>query len=182
MSPWRLQTTPEKITPEVLDFCKTLGPEDPFYVKGVIPGWAKHQQCYANVLQAINRAGGKMILGWKIWEFPNMWLEAEHHAIWQHPDGPIADITPQLEGETVLLFCLGADQTYKGQNVSSVRCALREKETMEELWALSDLLKDITLQAKLTDSGMNDPRPYQIALRMQAIYKKLGVNIDLFAT
>jgi hypothetical protein len=51
--------------------------------------------CFNNVRRLTESEGGDIQFGWAIWEWPGVFLEAEHHAVYVPPDGgPWVDITP----------------------------------------------------------------------------------------
>ena len=45
-----------------------------------------------------------MLLGWRFWEWPKVFLEAEFHAVWQLPDISLQDPTPNEWGEPKIRF------------------------------------------------------------------------------
>jgi len=51
-------------------------------------------ECYPNVSKKVETSGGRMILGWQVWQ-TELIIEAEHHAVWEDPDGELWDITPK---------------------------------------------------------------------------------------
>ena len=50
-------------------------------------------QCYRNVDDRVRRFGGKMKVGWMLRMWPGIYLCAEHHAVWQRPEGKLVDVT-----------------------------------------------------------------------------------------
>ena len=48
--------------------------------------------------------GGKMVLGYKIWYVPRLYIEAERHSVWRNIDGELTDVTFNIGGETKILF------------------------------------------------------------------------------
>jgi len=98
-------TTPETIDSYVQQFCRKVSPKEvPIFV-GVQPlGWSRQNYCNKNVERMIQLHGGRMVLGYKIWYVPRLYIEAERHAIWQNPDGELIDITFNTSGETKILF------------------------------------------------------------------------------
>lgn len=61
-------------------------------------------ECFFNVFDQVNLAGGKAVFGWQIWYFPGLFIEAEQHCIWERPDGAWLDVTPKIDGENTILF------------------------------------------------------------------------------
>ena len=65
---------------------------------------SKEGECFDNVDMAIRANGGRAIMGWIVREKPGVWLEAEHHAVWEQAAGTWRDVTPTLGCETRLVF------------------------------------------------------------------------------
>src|SRR5690606_38447056 len=59
---------------------------------------------YENVAAVVQRQGGRALLGWTIWEWPGILLEAISHAVWEREDGELSDPTPKADGEATTLF------------------------------------------------------------------------------
>jgi hypothetical protein len=51
--------------------------------------------CSNCVPQKLTHDGGRIQYGWSIWEWPWVFLEAEHHAVYEGPNGSIEDIALQ---------------------------------------------------------------------------------------
>lgn len=86
--------TPSTITAEVHDLTAGInGEETPVFVRYRPTPKALPQECYANVDHQVATARGRSVVGWAIWEWNEVFVEAEHHAVWEGPDGLI-DITP----------------------------------------------------------------------------------------
>lgn len=60
------------------------------------PG-AVESECYRNVFDKIGRVGGRMQLGWAVWQHSNLFIEGEPHAIHDPENGqPWNDPTPNF--------------------------------------------------------------------------------------
>ena len=55
---------------------------------------AKALHCFWNVDAHAAEHGGAAIFGWAIFEWPHLFWEAQHHAVWRDPAGQLIDITP----------------------------------------------------------------------------------------
>jgi hypothetical protein len=68
---------------------------DPQYIR-INPGSEDQPlDCFNNVRRRIAQDGGDIVFGWAIWEWPGIFVEAEHHAVWAPPSGGAwQDITP----------------------------------------------------------------------------------------
>lgn len=105
-------TTPPTIDKNVLKFCKTLSPgAKPIFVNVSPQSWARFNYCNKNVERMIALQGGEMVLGYKIWYVPNLYIEAERHAVWRNSKGNLVDITPNKDGERRILFLPSPDLT-----------------------------------------------------------------------
>lgn len=86
--------TPATITPEVIELAAGINADEtPVFVQYRPGSEALLQECYANVDHRVAVAGGRPVVGWAIWEWNEVFVEAEHHAVWQGPE-ELIDITP----------------------------------------------------------------------------------------
>jgi SEC-C motif len=71
--------------------------------------------------------GGQIRFGWSIWEWPGVFVEAEHHAVYEPPSGPpFLDITPSAhQGIWRRLFLLDDSATYDSSNEGVLRHNIR---------------------------------------------------------
>ena len=46
-----------------------------------------------------------MVLGFKIWYIPDVYIEAEEHVVWEDKNGHKIDVTPIISGEKKNPFC-----------------------------------------------------------------------------
>ncbi len=53
--------------------------------------------CFNNVRRKVEGCGGSIRYGWSIWEWPNVYIEAEHHAVYEDADGRLVDLTPPAD-------------------------------------------------------------------------------------
>lgn len=57
--------------------------------------------CYWNVANVVEESGGCIEFGWVFFYWPNLYLEAMHHAVWRHPDGRLIDVTEKYPTDPV---------------------------------------------------------------------------------
>jgi len=108
-------TTPAEITDAIRQFSDRLVP-------GSSPVWVEFDQtnagtvdeCYDNVAEVVRTLGGAALLGWTIWEWPGVMLEAISHAVWENPEGGLLDPTPKSDGEQTTVFVPERDATDNG--------------------------------------------------------------------
>lgn len=105
------------------------------------------------------------MLGWSLWEFPGVFIEAELHAIWAAPSGELIDVTPKNRPVERVLFLPSEDLTYLGRQVNNVRRPLSPAPCVAEYLVTFDaefeLLNrgaraDLHGQIKLTDSEADE--------------------------
>jgi hypothetical protein len=61
---------------------------------------AKPLRCFWNVRERVAKSGGEIVFGWALFEWPHLFWEAQHHAVWKRPDEQLVDITPPAAGGT----------------------------------------------------------------------------------
>jgi hypothetical protein len=62
--------------------------------------------CFHNARKKVTQGGGRIVYGWAIWIWPRVYIEAEHHAVFEPADGaPWIDPTPpHISDITARLF------------------------------------------------------------------------------
>jgi hypothetical protein len=98
--------------------------------------------CFLNVLRKVQREGGHIQYGWSIWEWPKVFVEAEHHAVYEAPAGsPWRDITPCERRSAKRLFLPDDTATYDFENEGILRenkrLALSDDPLIEDLFVAS---------------------------------------------
>lgn len=95
---------PPAIDETVLKFAATISDQPPVVIP-VKPVYGSVQaHCFGSVIQHSKGAGGKLVTGWAIWLHPDVYIEAEHHGVWEDDEGNLIDITPKPDGEKEILF------------------------------------------------------------------------------
>lgn len=108
-----LATTPSKITGQVRDFCATIKPgAEPVYMAVQPMDFATRDHCFQNVQAVVHVDGGTIVYGWMIWVMPNVYIEAEHHAVYQDSSGGLRDVTPKVHEEQSILFLRDDERPY----------------------------------------------------------------------
>lgn len=126
-------TTPATVSPEIRTFCESLvSGSDAVYVEYVQYENALPNDCFDNVSRLAQKRGGRMLLGWTIWEWETVLLEAEWHAVWEDQEGGLHDATPKADGETRVLFVPDRDAVDHGSVTPSRHQPLREWEEIAE--------------------------------------------------
>jgi hypothetical protein len=114
-----LDTVPRRVTARIVEFCSTLSPETPRFIKSHPSADAVQGHCFDNVGRKIERAGGSVQYGWAIWHLPGLYLEAEHHGVWRKRSGELVDVSPQINGTRRILFLPDVAAIYDPMNIRS---------------------------------------------------------------
>lgn len=157
------ETTPTEISTAATEFARELGGGVPRFVPVSTDACGLYGWCSDGVLEKVKRDGGQIVFGWTIWEWPEVMLTAEFHAIWSGTNGKLIDITPKPQGETSILFV--ADGSYAPDFDFSHRPTNRRKNIAVE--------PDYSRLAAVTIAGM---KPSQIKYEAGRATKK-GVSL-----
>ncbi|MBR0882379.1 hypothetical protein ABIF65_003322 [Bradyrhizobium japonicum] len=103
------ETTPKAITQDVITFSHMLGSE-PEFVPVRSDAYGLFGWCSDGVEEKVRHDGGGIVYGWTIWEWTEVLLTAEFHAVWEDKNGDLIDITPKPQGEASIVFV--ADRSY----------------------------------------------------------------------
>ena len=138
-TPDKMTGPPRSLLPHVLAFCESVAPgSTPSYV-AVTPGPDDEPlACMPNVRRRIASDGGEEVLGWKIWEWYGVMIEAELHMLWRSPDGVLTDITPNVQDFGQVLFLPDATRVYTDQQVNNLRRPLISNPKIPEFIAAAD--------------------------------------------
>jgi hypothetical protein len=126
--------TPRKIHPAIVSLAQAIAP-------GSAPGFVRceptvglpRNECFGIVRRRVQEAGGSAVIGWTIWEWPTILIEAEFHAVWQSTEGELVDLAPHDPPETRVLFLPDPNRTYQGRQVDNVRRPLQQRPEIVEL-------------------------------------------------
>lgn len=132
-------TTPPSVTRAIRRLIEIVVPGGEAVYLDVTPeSDAVANECFPNVEAKINRAGGRMLCGWQLWEWPHVLVEAEFHAVWLSPSGEMVDITPKPHGEARILFVPDERLRYDGNAVDNVRLPLRDDQLIRHFIRASE--------------------------------------------
>jgi hypothetical protein len=121
-------TVPAEISDQVRQFAiEKVGPgTEPQFVSITPEKGCKVADCFLNVQKKVVKEGGRIQFGWALWEWPGLYFEAEHHAVYVTPDDSrFVDITPSEFGLTKRLFVPDDAATYDFDNEGILRDNLR---------------------------------------------------------
>ena len=91
------------------------------------------------------------MLGWAIWEYPKVFIEAEFHSVWQAPDGVLHDLVPRQQPPVRILFVRDPRRRYVGRQVDNVRKPLTNDKNVKEFLALQGRMFALQNEGDLAD-------------------------------
>jgi len=104
---------PESITPSVRGFAESLVPgQEPVYIDCEPLAGVDALDCFPIVEDYVAIHGGWRELGWCIYLWPRVWMEAEFHAVWIDDGGIPHDIAPHQVPMQRILFVADPSATY----------------------------------------------------------------------
>ena len=122
-----LTLTPEAISPDIIRLCNQIAPRStPLYVDIVPDARAEINECFPAVEKRVQEAGGDIIYGWQIWQYFDLFIDAEFHAVWRSPADTLVDITPKPHPAHRILFLHDPDRRYEGKQVECISLTLSE--------------------------------------------------------
>ncbi len=140
----RHTTTPKAITDKIIEFCNDiLDGATPFYIPVAEAMNSKAGDCYRNVQKVVANKGGERILGWNIWIWTNILIEAEAHAVWKNTNGEYIDVTPHSDGEKQILFLPDTSLQYEGKLIKSIRQPLTSSQLVADFVEVTSKLEEI---------------------------------------
>ena len=141
------QTTPIRITRDIIKFCREIDPNStPTFIQVNPTEEVRFNFCMTDVPAYALKNGGERVFGWTIWEVPGLFLEAEFHTCYKNIEGTIIDITPKPDGETHILFLPDTHRVYEGSLVKNFRKKLSDNAPVDLLFKISE--KKDELKAK----------------------------------
>lgn len=180
---------PSQITNEILELCQQIGSsEQPRFVVTRVPRDALPNDCFPNVQKCIDREGGRMHLGWAIWELPGVMVEAELHAVWERPVGEWVDLNPRPIKCDRILFLPHPDVAYDvntpEKRLGNIRRAVCDRsevrrfiEVCEEIFQLEEE-NSIGMEIRLGGAALRRMSELQMErLRLQTLITGGDVEI-----
>ena len=125
--------TPADLSPGLVALIGEVAPgQVPIYVDAIPTEGAPPDECFGLVDRQVACYGGVAVLGWALWEFPTLFVEAEFHCVWRAPGGRLIDVAPKKSPTTRILFVLDEQRRYEGHSVNNMRRPLRKDPAVAE--------------------------------------------------
>lgn len=129
----------------------------PIVLQIVPENGCKPGECFINVRRKVLAYGGRLQTGWALWERPGVYIEAEHHAVYETDDGSsLQDITPCPDDFTQRLFVADSEATFDFENWNlrdNQRKALIDDDVIHQLFKASSRMN--TFKSNLPGRGIH---------------------------
>jgi len=136
-----MSAPPRDIHNYALQLCRQIAPEStPRFIEIRPSCEIAVNDCFGGLPGYIKKHGGMQNIGWAIWEWPLVFIEAEFHCVWESPDGMLFDITPKQIPFKRLLFLPDPKRIYEGFQVDNIRFPLRPDPEIHRFIELSELM------------------------------------------
>lgn len=115
---------------------------EPKFVPVYLEEYSEPLNCYINVERKMKEAGGKIHYGWHI-HTKQLFIEAEHHAVWENEEGNLICVTPNQDNKTEILYIIDDSKIWTGTSIGNVRINATTNEIVEDLikiWEGIDLM------------------------------------------
>ena len=130
--------TPSKISHQITKLCRLIVANPMPTFVAVVPGCsAVRDECFDNVRRKVAEEGGDIQYGWQLWEWPNIYIEAEFHAVWKPPNNGYLDITPKEKPTDCILFLPDIVRRYEGKRIDNIRRPLRKDRLILDFLSIS---------------------------------------------
>ena len=121
------------LSEDVIGFCESISEVEPFLVDVKPVKGAEINECWVEVPKYVAENGGEMVLGWSIGEMPELFIEAQFHAVWKYNDTYL-DITPKEIKTTRVLFLPDDSLTLTGKQLDNIRHSYRRNEYVADFF------------------------------------------------
>ena len=122
MSSGTIHSVPQFDAPHVQTFCTEISSADqPLRVICQPQFDQSVNDCFSIVARQVSSHGGSMAIGWAIWEWPGVFIEAEFHAVWASPEAMLVDLNPRTMFVPEILFLSDPARQYEGRSIDNIR-------------------------------------------------------------
>jgi hypothetical protein len=142
----------------------------------------KERFCFENVKNVIADRGGEIVYGWLVWQYRNIFVEAEHHVIWRKPTGELACVTPQTPPEKAITFILAPSATYdfdKGLVTNNIRIALVADSRLQEVFRAEEQKTEIINAARRSNPLTRELAAADVAKYDDLEFKKSAMLAEI---
>ena len=139
MPTYQRPVTPASLSAPLQALVREVVPDGtPVYVDVQAIEGAPSDECFVLVPEQVKRNGGDAVIGWSLWEWPSLFVEAEFHSVWRAPNDSLLDVSPKKSPTQKILFVPDPSRTYEGRQVNNVRKPLSRSPAILEFLRASD--------------------------------------------
>lgn len=122
---------PDPTEQYVKSFCKGISDIPPVSIPSSPVSDVPLNECFGVVEEHISANGGRGVIGWSIWEWPGVFIEAEFHMVWEAPDKTMVDLTPKPKAFETIIFLPDTKKQYRGRQIDNIRKPLIQSLTVQ---------------------------------------------------
>lgn len=171
---------PKEITPIIRKLCQQINSgEKPVWVPVQVVAGAVPNECFGNAVMKIANSGGTIQYGWTIWEWKDVLVEGEFHAVWRSPEDKLLCVSPQVNGEKRVLFLPDNSRAWDEKNrIDNIRIPLRQDSVVMDFIAVKqELTKEMNALAS-SQFGVvafaPSERFAELSIQERALFKKIN--------
>ena len=121
-----------EVTKDLQAFQKTMpATKKPIIIKVDVLPDAVTNDCFVNVEKKIAACGGSIVHGWRVYQVPRAYLEAEFHAVWKSPQGFMRDVS-DCYGLGEVVFVPDLKRVFTGKCVVNIFFALSNRKEVTD--------------------------------------------------
>lgn len=171
------ETTPIRVTDKSMKLCSGIVPDAvPEYVPVATQEWSFPSECFPNVERMVQENGGQQVNGWAVWQWANISVTLEAHAVWESLEGKLVDITPHDCGEREILFLRDDKVVYSGKPIGSIRQPLTSSPLVAELIELLNERDRIMCASADKTYALPKEMYLRIMQIQEMLHRKVGRN------
>lgn len=121
---------PDPAKEYVKSFCKGISNMPPVSIPSRPVLDVPFNECFGVVEEHVSVNGGRGVIGWGIWEWPGVFIEAEFHMVWEAPDNTMIDLAPKPKAFEFVTFLPDPKKQYRGRQVDNIRKPLVQSLTV----------------------------------------------------
>ena len=139
MPTYQRPVTPATLSPSLRALAHEIVPNGvPVYVDVQSIADAPSDECFVLVPEQVGRHGGEVVIGWALWEWPSLFVEAEFHSVWRAPNDSLLDISPKKTPAQKVLFLPDPSRQYEGRQVNNIRKAISKNAVVLQFLRAAD--------------------------------------------
>ena len=189
LPPMRIMSVlPSAGATHVQAFCESVSPgERPILLPVRAEAESEPGECFYNARRRVESEGGCIRFGWALWEWPRVFIEAEHHAVHESTDGSLTDVTPSTDDDPQVarLFLPDDKAIFDFEHAAARRDNIRRPLTadaqIEEYLAIgTDLISATILntpvKGRMTASGADATHIQSLARRSNQLKREIAMR------